>query len=75
MRRVRVLRDAIDRGDPNPILVESITAGGFVTFAIGCHGVTLLGDVRMRFEPDAPLADGTRVWIECDDVRGVTRSV
>ena len=68
MKRVRVLRDSIDKGDPNPILVEFIS-GGFVGVKLGCAEVEMIGDVVMRYEPDAPLADGTRVWIECDDVK------
>lgn len=68
MKRVRVLRDSIDKGDASPILVEVID-GGFVKFGATCAEVELIGNVVMRFEPGAPLADGTRVWIECDDVR------
>ena len=67
MKRVRVLRDNIDKRDPNPILVENIE-GGFVSWSIPCAELHMLGNVRMTYEPDHGLADGTRVWIECDDV-------
>lgn len=64
MIRVTVNRDGIDKGTANPIRIER---PGLLT--ADCAEAELRGNVRIVFRPDAPLADGTRVWIECDDAR------
>lgn len=74
MKRVRVLRDNIDKGDPSPILVESVDSRGFVTFKVEAAEVNMQGNVRMVYDPEHALADGTRVWIECDTVEVLRRS-
>ena len=66
MIRVRVLRDNIDRGDPNPILVEYMERDGTVRKAQATADFIIPAgySTHIVFRPDAPLADGSRVWIE-----------
>jgi hypothetical protein len=59
--RVTVNRDGIDKRVALPIETENLKTGRKAKAAevqITCG--------RMVYRPDAPLADGTRVWIECE---------
>jgi hypothetical protein len=71
MTRVRVLRDNIDKGDPAPILIEDVRADGTVAKSAQCAEAWMHGNVRITYEPDHGLADGTRVWIECDGAQAI----
>lgn len=66
MMRIRVLRDDIDKKVPDPLLIEAVVDGQVLS-SRQCSEVEMFGEVRMVYRPDAPLADGTRVWIECWD--------
>jgi hypothetical protein len=63
MLRITIDRDGIDHGSTHPIRVH---APDRVYYAVA---VRIIGDSDLIYEPDAPLVDGTRLWIECERVR------
>lgn len=66
--RIRVNRASLDNRAERPswpIIVENILTG----VRRDAAEVKLDGDVRIIFNPDSPLQDGTRVWIEADTAK------
>lgn len=66
--RIRVNRASLDNKAERPswpIIVENVLTGARRDAA----EVALEGDVRVIFNPDSPLQDGTRVWIEADKAK------
>jgi hypothetical protein len=64
--RIIVERDAIDKGEPNPIRLERVQRDGTVDLIGVGTKVACAGHATVIYAPDTPLADGTRVWVEAD---------
>lgn len=63
--RVRVNRASLDNRAERahwPIIVENVQTGA----RRDAREVNLEGNVKIIYNPDEPLQDGTRVWVEAD---------